>query len=93
MHFGSGVTYHRRMDAPPRARYPSDVTNRDGATRHKGSKVRLAVDILGHLLALRIPPANAQDRAQVTEERRRRADVPVMPSDCTAYQLNTTLMG
>jgi len=37
----------------------------DGYKRRKGSKVHLAVDTLGHLLALRVTPANAQDRAQV----------------------------
>jgi transposase len=37
----------------------------DGHKRHKGSKIHLAVDTLGHLLALRVTPANAQDRAQV----------------------------
>lgn len=37
----------------------------DGAKRPKGSKVHLAVDTLGHLLALIVTPANAQDRAQV----------------------------
>src|SRR5438270_2907579 len=39
----------------------------DGAKRRKGSKVHLAVDTLGHLLALRVTPANEQDRAQVGE--------------------------
>ena len=39
----------------------------DGHKRRKGSKVHLAVDTLGHLLALRVTPANAQDRAQVAE--------------------------
>jgi transposase len=39
----------------------------DGAKRRKGSKVHLAVDTLGHLLALHITPANEQDRAQVGE--------------------------
>lgn len=39
----------------------------DGAKRHKGSKVPLAVDTLGHLLALPVTPANAQDRAQVAD--------------------------
>src|SRR5215469_14418323 len=39
----------------------------DGATRRKGSKVHLAVDTLGHLLALHVTPANEQDRAQVAE--------------------------
>ena len=37
----------------------------DGAKRRKGSKVHLAVDTLGHLLALVVTPADAQDRAQV----------------------------
>jgi transposase len=39
----------------------------DGAKKKKGSKVHLAVDMLGHLLALRVTPANEQDRAQVSE--------------------------
>jgi len=39
----------------------------DGAKRRKGSKVHLAVDILWHLLALHVTPANEQDRAQVGE--------------------------
>jgi transposase len=37
----------------------------DGAKRRKGSKVHLAVDTLGYLLALHITPANEQDRDQV----------------------------
>jgi transposase len=37
----------------------------DGAKRRKGSKVHLAVDTLGHLLALHVTPANEQDRTQV----------------------------
>ena len=37
----------------------------DGAKRRKGSQVHLAVDTLGHLLALLVTPANEQDRAQV----------------------------
>ncbi len=37
----------------------------DGAKRRKGSKTHLAVDTLGHLLALVVTPANEQDRAQV----------------------------
>lgn len=37
----------------------------DGAKRRKGSKVHLAVDTLGYLLALQVTPANEQDRAQV----------------------------
>jgi transposase len=37
----------------------------DGHKRKKGSKVHMAVDTLGHLLALHVTPANEQDRAQV----------------------------
>jgi len=37
----------------------------DGAKRKKGSKVHVAVDTLGHLLALHVTPADASDRAQV----------------------------
>lgn len=39
----------------------------DGAKRRKGSKVHMAVDTLGHLLALLVTPANEQERAQVAE--------------------------
>jgi len=35
----------------------------DGAKRRKGSKLHLAVDRLGHLLALHVTPADEQDRA------------------------------
>ena len=37
----------------------------DGAKRRKGSKLPLAVDTLGHWLALHVTPAHEQDRAQV----------------------------
>jgi len=39
----------------------------DGHKRKKGSKVHMAVDTLGHLLALLVTPANEQERAQVAE--------------------------
>ena len=39
----------------------------DGAKRKKGSKVHVAVDTLGHLLALHVTPANQQDRQQVAK--------------------------
>ena len=38
----------------------------DGYKKKKGSKVHIAVDTLGHLLALRVTPANEQERAQVS---------------------------
>jgi transposase len=37
----------------------------DGHKRRKGSKTHMAVDTLGHLLALRVTAANEQERAQV----------------------------
>ena len=37
----------------------------DGAKRKRGSKLHLAVDTLGHLLALHVTPATADDRAEV----------------------------
>ena len=39
----------------------------DGAKPKKDSKIHIAVDTLGHLLALRVTPATEQDRAQVGE--------------------------
>lgn len=39
----------------------------DGHKRRKGSKVHMAVDTLGHLLALLVTPANEQERAQVAD--------------------------
>jgi transposase len=37
----------------------------DGAKRKRGSKLHLAVDTLGHLLALHVTPASTDDRAEV----------------------------
>lgn len=42
----------------PRASY-------DGAKRKRGSKLHIAVDALGHLLALHVTPANHDDRAEM----------------------------
>jgi transposase len=39
----------------------------DGAKKRKGNKVHLAVDTLGHLLALSVSAASEQDRAHVAE--------------------------
>jgi transposase len=39
----------------------------DGHKNKKGSKVHAAVDTLGHLLALRVSPANENDRQEVKE--------------------------
>ena len=51
-------TLQRTSESGSRAGY-------DGAKRRKGSKVHVAVDTLGHLLAAVVTPANEQDRAQV----------------------------
>src|SRR5690606_6136671 len=37
----------------------------DGHKRRKGSKTHIAVDTLGHLLSLRVTPANEGERSQV----------------------------
>ncbi|WP_437206612.1 IS5 family transposase [Planctomicrobium sp. SH664] len=37
----------------------------DGHKRRKGSKIHIAIDTLGHLLAVKVTPANEQERAQV----------------------------
>ena len=44
-----------------------DRAGYDGAKKRKGSKIHIAVDTLGHLLALVVTPANEQERAQVSE--------------------------
>lgn len=44
-----------------------DRAGYDGYKRKKGSKIHLAVDTLGLLLAAQVTPANEQERAQVKE--------------------------
>ncbi|MBL9196700.1 IS5 family transposase, partial [Xanthomonas fragariae] len=51
-------TLQSTCESGPRAGY-------DGYKRKKGSKVHMAVDTLGHLLAVQVTPANEQERAQV----------------------------
>ncbi len=51
-------TLQSRPESGARAGY-------DGTKRRKGSKFHIAVDTLGHLLALRVTPADQGDRAQV----------------------------
>jgi transposase len=51
-------TIRSTPESGPRAGY-------DGYKRRRGSKVHIAVDTLGHLLALHVTPADEQDRAQV----------------------------
>lgn len=47
----------------------------DGAKKKKGSKVHVAVDTLGNLLALKVTAANEQERAQVSELARKVQEV------------------
>ena len=51
-------TLRSTPESGPRAGY-------DGAKRKRGSKLHMAVDTLGHLLALHVTPANRDDRAEV----------------------------
>jgi transposase len=51
-------TLRSTPESGPRAGY-------DGAKRKRGSKVHMAVDTLGHLLALHVTPADTDDRAEV----------------------------
>jgi transposase len=53
-------TLQSTLESGPRAGY-------DGAKRKRGSKVHMAVDTLGHLLALHVTAANEQERAQVAQ--------------------------
>jgi transposase len=55
-----GRTLQSTCESGPRAGY-------DGYKRKKGSKVHMAVDTLGQLLAVHVTPANGQERAQVRE--------------------------
>ncbi|CAH2945293.1 MAG: Mobile element protein, partial [uncultured Paraburkholderia sp.] len=55
-----GRTLQSTCESGPRAGY-------DGYKRKKGSKVHMAVDTLGQLLAVHVTPANEQERAQVGE--------------------------
>ena len=53
-----GRTLRSSPESGPRAGY-------DGHKRTRGSKVHAAVDTLGHLLALAVTPADADERTQV----------------------------
>lgn len=55
-----GRTLQSSCESGPRAGY-------DGYKRRRGSKVHMAVDTLGHLIAMTVTPADEQERAQVKE--------------------------
>src|SRR4029077_16422022 len=54
----------RTMQSTPESGGPPGY---DGHKKKKGSKVHIAVDTLGNLLALKVTPANEQERAQVAD--------------------------
>jgi transposase len=55
-----GRTLQSSCESGPRSSY-------DSYKHKRGSKVHMAVDTLGHLLAVHVTPANEQERAQVFE--------------------------
>jgi transposase len=55
-----GRTLQSSCESGPRAGY-------DGYKRRRGSKVHMAVDTLGNLIAMTVTPADEQERAQVKE--------------------------
>lgn len=55
-----GRTLQSTCESGPRAGY-------DGYKRKKGSKMHMAVNTLGHLLAVHVTPAHKQERAHVGE--------------------------
>ena len=65
------MTQQRRASLPRRGNQSTPESGArggyDGHKRRKGSKVHMAVDTLGHLLALKITAASEQERAQVGE--------------------------
>lgn len=56
------VTDSRTLPATPESGHRAGY---DGAKRRRGSKVHMAVDTLGHLLALVVTPADVGDREEV----------------------------
>ncbi len=56
--YSTAGTLRSTPESGPRAGY-------DGAKRKRGSKIRAAVETLGHLLALHVTPVDEQDREQV----------------------------
>ncbi len=54
----------RTLQATPKSGGRADF---DGAKKKKGSKVHIAVETLGNLLALKVTAANEQDRAQAAD--------------------------
>jgi transposase len=61
-HPSAAILDSRTLQSTPESGAPAGW---DGHKRRRGSKVHAAVETLGHLLALHVTPADAQDRAQV----------------------------
>ena len=61
-HPSAAILDSRTMQSSPES---GQRAGYDGHKRRKGSKVHLAVNTLGQLLAVLVTPANEQDRAQV----------------------------
>ena len=60
----AAIFYGRTLQSTPES---GGRAGYDGAKKRKGSKVHLAVDTLGYLLALHVTPANEQERGQVQQ--------------------------
>src|ERR687895_81045 len=58
----AAILDHRTLRSTPESGHRGGF---DGHKGKKGSKVHAAVDTLGHLLALRVSPANEDDREEV----------------------------
>jgi transposase len=59
---GAAIIDSRTLRSTPESGERADY---DGAKRKKGSKIHIAVDTLGHLLAPHVTPASADDRGEV----------------------------
>jgi transposase len=60
----AAIVDSRTLQSTPES---GDRAGYDGAKRKKGTKIHVAVDTLGHLLALHVTAANEQDRAQMKQ--------------------------
>ena len=59
----AAIFTRRPLQSPPES---GTRAGYEGAKRRRGSKVHMAVDIVGHLLAAHVTAANEQDRSQVS---------------------------
>ncbi|WP_294268422.1 IS5 family transposase [uncultured Sphingomonas sp.] len=59
---GAAIIDSRTLRSTPES---GERAGYDGGKREKGSKIHIAVDTLGHLLALHVTPASVDDRGEV----------------------------